>query len=597
MRTFSIKKRGYLSLALSFAVLSILSVKLFIPDTNTNAATQTASQTVGPNSISMSNTDAVAINAIPTSEQTVYSGTNELSITNSCPSGATITLTTNSNSDTAVANNLVRSGSDSLSKTIPATSGNSLVNNSWGYSINNGSNYYAVPAKDETPATIYDSSSATSSAETVNVKYGIKMDNNIPSGNYSNDVVYTVAVKPACLSYTLSWDLNGGTGKTGASYDDVQMNYGDKINLTNYTPTREGYTFNGWSNGTSMFTGSETSVDVNDINARTLTLTAQWGLVSYVKNFDYTGNEQTWTVPSTGYYKVEVWGAQGGSASGRTGGYGGYSTGIIYATNNSTYYVNVGGQGSSLTGYNKKGDVGGYNGGGKCSTHRQEVYVDSNVSSGCGGGATHIATVSGLLKDLASYKDTNGTNDSNEILVVAGGGGGSQLTNSGNYGTGGRGGGYIGGKGYNISSGVSEYQGRTTNPGTQTAGGCPDTTYTYSTPDPQYLCGGFGYGGGTYVYLSNIGEISTPLSGGGAGWYGGSGALYIGSSGGSGYVGSSKLLSNSSVTKHMTCYSCSTSTAVATRTNSNSNVSATATADYSKTGNGYARITYLGTAI
>jgi hypothetical protein len=56
-------------------------------------------------------------------------------------------------------------------------------------------------------------------------------------------------------------------------------------------------------------------------------------------------------------------------------------------------------------------------------------------------------------------------------------------------------------------------------------------------------------------------------------------------------------LSSSSFTKHMTCYSCTTSTADSTRTNSNTNVSDTATADYSKTGNGYARITYIGSSI
>ena len=84
---------------------------------------------------------------------------------------------------------------------------------------------------------------------------------------------------------------------------------------------------------------------------------------------------------------------------------------------------------------------------------------------------------------------------------------------------------------------------------------------------------------------------------------GGGGSIGYGSianssgGGGSGYIGSSNLISGGGITKHMTCYSCTTSTANATRTNSNTNVSATATADYSKIGNGYARITYLGTSI
>src|SRR5574344_401653 len=52
----------------------------------------------------------------------------------------------------------------------------------------------------------------------------------------------------------------------------------------------------------------------------------------YTKNqeftFDYIGAEQTFTPTCDGYYKLETWGAQGGSTYG-TGGYGSYSTGII----------------------------------------------------------------------------------------------------------------------------------------------------------------------------------------------------------------------------------------------------------------------------
>ena len=49
--------------------------------------------------------------------------------------------------------------------------------------------------------------------------------------------------------------------------------------------------------------------------------------------------------------------------------------------------------------------------------------------------------------------------------------------------------------------------------------------------------------------------------------------------------------------KHMTCFECTISSDNNTRTNSNSNASETATADYAKKGNGYAKITYLGTSL
>ena len=38
--------------------------------------------------------------------------------------------------------------------------------------------------------------------------------------------------------------------------------------------------------------------------------------IEKVKNFAYTGGEQTFTAPVSGYYKIDTWGAQGGSSGG-----------------------------------------------------------------------------------------------------------------------------------------------------------------------------------------------------------------------------------------------------------------------------------------
>ncbi len=496
MNLFLLKKKGTLVACLSFAVLSFFSVKLVISDTSTHAVTQTASQTVGPNTISMSNSDSVAIAIVPTSEQTVYTGTNTLSITNSCPSGATITLTTNSNSDTALSNKLIRSGSDSLSKEINPTTGSSLANNSWGYSINGGTNYYAVPAKDESPATVYDSTSATSSADSINVQYGIKMNNDLPSGNYSNDVIYTVAVKPACLSYTLIWDLGGGIGKTGADYSDTQIAYGSNINLTNYTPTKDGYTFDGWTNGSDIFTGSETSVDVNENNNRIITLRAKW-----VQNapdvFSYTGNTQTWTASLTGRYKVELWGA-----SGNGGAAGAYVSGTLDIKSGSVFYIYVGQQGFIVRGGANSASPA-YNGGGVSGSQCQTstTYGGYNM----GGGGTDIRVISGAWNNAASLNS--------RIMVAAGGAGNGQPSSDG------AGGGLIGYDGIHRNS----YYGTGA---TQTSGGS--------------INGSFGKGGNGQNNNDSCNYDSS--GGGGGGWYGGGGSRTNGSNtwsqggGGSSYI-------------------------------------------------------------
>jgi uncharacterized repeat protein (TIGR02543 family) len=265
--------RGVTSLGIFSATLliSALAVWLYSPTFGTNAETITVRGTRSVNynlALSTSATSEIAI--VPTNTQTVFSGTDTLSIINSCTDGATVTMSTNSASD----NNLTRIGTDSETKTISATTGSALVNNSWGYSLNNGTNYYPVPVS-SSAATVYDSSAAAN-PDSLSIRFGIKTDNNLPSGSYSNDIVYTLAVKPACLTYTLNWDLDGGTGASGVSYTSSEQAYDSLINLLTYKPTRLGYLFGGWSDGTNTFTGEELSVNINAGDLPSVTLTALW---------------------------------------------------------------------------------------------------------------------------------------------------------------------------------------------------------------------------------------------------------------------------------------------------------------------------------
>ena len=87
---------GNILVGLSFLSLTFLTVKTFAPDIKSNAETQNISETVGPYTMSMSNDTVASINITPTASQTVYTGTNNLTVKNTCPDGATITLTTNS---------------------------------------------------------------------------------------------------------------------------------------------------------------------------------------------------------------------------------------------------------------------------------------------------------------------------------------------------------------------------------------------------------------------------------------------------------------------------------------------------------------------
>jgi hypothetical protein len=220
--------------------------------------------------------------------------------------------------------------------------------------------------------------------------------------------------------------------------------------------------------------------------------TYNYGL-SFIREYDYTGNVQSFTVPVTGTYKLEVWGAQGGKEV-RTAGYGGYSHGEIKLNQGDILYICIGGAGKvSSDGCKSSPLTAGYNGGG---------YGQSG-----GGGATHISTTNrGVLKNYVSNQ--------NEVLIVAGGGGGNDSA-----GDGGTGGGLEGSDAVNNGS---------------EGGSGGNRTF-----------GGTGIESGTFGQGGNIGTTDDDSAGGGGGgWYGGGSSATVnngGGGGGSGHLGSSLI--------------------------------------------------------
>ena len=79
---------------------------------------------------------------------------------------------------------------------------------------------------------------------------------------------------------------------------------------------------------------------------------------STVNTYSYTGSEQEYTVPEDGYYKIECWGAQGGTYQYAVGGKGAYTKGIIKLSKGEKLYVYVG------ECYNGARETMCYNGGG-----------------------------------------------------------------------------------------------------------------------------------------------------------------------------------------------------------------------------------------
>ncbi|WP_081618600.1 fimbrillin family protein [Segatella paludivivens] len=252
------------------------------------------------------------------------------------------------------------------------------------------------------------------------------------------------------------------------------------------------------------------------------------------RTFDYTGNIQMYTVPVTGTYKLEVYGAQGGGANNNTiaGGQGGYSYGNIKLKKGTTLYIVIGGAGSSYNG--NSGGLGGYNGGGNGGNGSTDIIATGGSG---GGGATHISVFDrGTLNNYSSTQD--------EILIVAGGGGGysNVFINLENGSTGG---------GINGGSATANDYNHSVNGGTQN--------------------NGYAFGKGQQGASKSIwkGAGAEGNGGGGGGWYGGYAYQETGENsccygaGGSGHLSSSLISSTTGMTNGV------------------------------RSGNGYAKITFI----
>lgn len=394
-------------------------------------------------------------------------------------------------------------------------------------------------------------------------------------------IVISATSRTSCVAY-----LDIGSGPILESMKNTVDGQKVVINLTNssigtsavtYYYSKDGgatyvsstsptYTFDNLEPLTE-YTFMAYSVDSSGKTSSIFTTTATTDY-KYVGLFDYKNTAQVFNVVVSGYYKLQVWGAQGGYRSSATySGLGGYSYGTVYLNAGDKVYVHTGGAGGSGTsGCGSTICAGGYNGGG----YRYKYYG--------GGGGTDIRINSDSL--LA------------RVIVAGGGGSDGATSKKGMYG-----GGTTGGSSTESYSSVGNYGGKG---GNQTYSGysasytiTKQATTGLNSNTKDYYAGGFGFGGGGVYLSSGYGGA------GGGGWYGGSGNVPDssgdddrGGGGGSGYVYTSSTASSypSGCLLNSNYYLTNAATTAG-------NVAFESTSGATETGhsgNGYAKIIYLG---
>jgi len=196
--------------------------------------------------------------------------------------------------------------------------------------------------------------------------------------------------------------------------------------------------------------------------------------------FTYTGQIQTWTVPTTGNYLIRAFGASGGNSNGgAAGGAGARVIGDFALAAGEVLQIAVGGQGGS------PGYSGGGGGGGSFIVGPGNIPLLIAGGGGGGGGGSKGADGGGAL---------SGPSGGGGLSLSGGGGGGNGGNSGGSYpslggGLGGIGRGGIGGGGTGGSGGF----------------------------------GGGGGGGGNDGYILHTGGGNSGGGGGGGGWSGGGG--------------------------------------------------------------------------
>lgn len=385
--------------------------------------------------------------------------------------------------------------------------------------------------------------------------FGFGLGGNTYNGGAGGGGWYGGASRYSVSSYSTGSDSEGGGGGSGYVYtSSTAKNYpsGCLLNSSYYlsnaqtiagnnsfaSPTgssETGHSGNGYCRitvieckNTALYTRINNSMKKATAFYFKLNNNKMYGVGSAnyngsVMNFDYTGSVQTATL-TPGRYKLECWGAQGGNSNQSNGTYGnggkgGYSTGILNVSTNTTIYITVGGQGQNGV-FNTR-TAGGFNGGG-------DGYGTNNSGvGGGGGGASDISLMSPVFSHSSYF--INNIRDTNSLLsriIVAGGGGSAGYDVSNNAANGGAGGGTTGQDG--LSNRV--YHGTGGKQTTFGTGGSSEEPNRYSV-QAKFGCG---------ASASNSTDVAP---GGGGGWYGG--GLHCDSAGGgSGYVYTPTTASN-----------------------------------------------------
>ena len=291
LHTHSIFNRVYpASTVLFFALLAMIIFPVSFAMDNTNA-TITPSETT----LNLSTSDLSLDLNIDNPAGTFASSTPaEIGVVTNNYTGYTLGISASDNIDNT---KLINTNDNTayLNSISSASSAEEFNANNWGYlpsKLNGAANSAYQPAPTTTATTIEATNAANAETNIYTIALGAKADYTLPTGTYTNSYTVTAVANP--VTYSITYNKN--TTDTVSNMPSTQSGTIEDtdIKLSSSTPTRTGYTFQGWCNVTPTTNNGTDScssttyqpgdvINMNKTTANNTTLYALWQIDTFTQ--------------------------------------------------------------------------------------------------------------------------------------------------------------------------------------------------------------------------------------------------------------------------------------------------------------------------
>ena len=298
-------------------IISLILLSCFIGATPTSATSSTLSLSIDNSTVSMSVSPTNVNGSFnKSSASTISASTNNatgytLSIAAPSSSGTDYDKLINGSDNTAKLNSISEATTKAQFKDISGTS----YNGKWGYLP---SKYHSQDNSDFLPAPtttgdILDQTSVantassnttdlTNTANTYSLAIGVRVDSSVKTGAYTNNFVVKLVAN--AIPYTITY-VDDITSNMPIDIDTTSPD--TTITISSNTPTRNGYTFNGWCtvlsttnangtdtcSGTTVQPGGTLTISQTDTSQNNFILHAMWtgnysiNNLTYLQDFTY----------------------------------------------------------------------------------------------------------------------------------------------------------------------------------------------------------------------------------------------------------------------------------------------------------------------